>query len=401
MTLVARENVEAAARGTASSRLDLTAWERFEGLGRWFLSGPAWRWGGVLALAVVAMAFVAGQVVRRERSEALRGALPLAMVALLGLAGITLLPMHASEWQYFQPRFNPLVVLPWLPFLPLERLRAWAYRGALLALAAWAFASNAWVASHHLAIARDHREAYAGLEQAAPSPGRSLFPILARFDLARDHQMKRDEPVPHATHLDNLGLLYAVARGAVAPYGFNSMPNVHLATRRPSRPRRAPTPNYGGVFAPNAPIDDRRHVLARLASYTPDYDDVLFYGDPSDAASLLAHGFVTELRSGGFFLASFRGCPASLHVSGAAATGTVHLTFPGAYRIVDSQPLPSQLPATLSLPRASCLGVRVLVEATDDAGHPVSCREAIERPNELRTVADTNGERTLTCTLTP
>jgi hypothetical protein len=43
--------------------------------------------------------------------------------------------------------------------------------------------------------------------------------------------------------------------------------------------------------------------------------------------------------------------------------------------------------------------VRVLVEATDVAGQPVSCREAAERSNELRTVADTNGGRVASCHL--
>jgi hypothetical protein len=399
VTLVARENVEAAARGAASSRLDLTALERVEGLGRWFLSGPSWRWGGAFVLAVVALGFVARDLVGQDRSHKLRRALPLVTVVLLGFAGVALLPMHAAEWQYFQPRFNPLVVLPWLPLLPLERLHGKTHRGASIGLAAWAFASNAWVAHYHLGIVREYREAYAGLEQRAPAPGRSLIPIIARPELAREHQVDRSPPVPHATHLNNLGLLYAIARGAVAPYGFTSMPNVHLVTRRPSRQRKAPIPSYGGVFAPGTSSDDRRHLLARLATYAAAYDDVLFYGTEADADAFLAHGFVTEHRSGGFFLASFRGCPATLEITGDAREGTIHLAFPGSLRIVASQPLPSRLPATIALPRASCLGVRVLVEATDVAGQPVSCREAAERPNELRTVADTNGGRVASCHL--
>jgi hypothetical protein len=399
VTLMAQANLEEhAARAGSAELVDLSWPQRLEGFGRWFLSGPSWRSAGVLACAGAsalatlagALGWAKGRLGRSpsarsspESSSSPRRVLPLLAVVAVGALGVALLPMHSNHWQYFQPRFIPLVVLPWLPLLPLERLLDRRRALATVLFTGWAMASNGWVADHHLDLARVHEAAFSGLGRSNAEPGRTLLPIVARHEIDLSFQRRRDAPVPSVSYFSNLGLLYAIDREARSPYGFASLPNVHLVTTRPDVLRRTPLRDYGAAFAEGGDADHRRSELARLAAYSLGYDDVLFYGAAEDADAFLAHGFDVETRAGGFFVASFRGCPATILLSGPATSGAIHLAFPRATRIFSSLPLPAELPATVNVERTSCEGLRVLVEAKGPDGAPLQCVGASEREGDL------------------
>jgi hypothetical protein len=402
VTLLAQSNLEEhAAQLGSAGRLDLGASERLEGLGRWFLCGPAWRSAGVLASAAAGALLLVRGLVRRSVVEPKRIA-PLLAVVAVGALGVALLPMHSDHWQYFQPRFIPLVVIPWLPLLPLERLAERGRAVATVVLTCWAVASNSWLAYHHLELAREHEAAFSTLGRAHAEPGRTLLPIVARYEIDLAYQRRRDGSVPSVSYFSNLGHFYAIDRTARAPYGFASLPNVHLVTTRPEVVRKTPLRDYGAAFVDGGDPERRRTEIARLAAYGLGYDDVLFYGSESDADAFLAHGYEVETRDRGFFIGSFRGCPASIVFSGPApAVGAVHLGFPAATRIFASLPLPTELPARLEVERASCEGLRVLVDAATADGTSLVCRGGSTREGDLAFVDGLGPGALVRCELVP
>ncbi len=386
VTLLAQVNVEdAAAKAPAQAGLDLSFVERLEGFGRWFLPGPAGRSAFVLVLATVGLLATFLKLAtgpRDRRVGALLG------VSLIGLLGVALTPMHSQFWQYFQPRFTPIAVLALIPLVPLERLPAKLHASAAVLFALFAAASNGWVAHHYLEHAASEAPLYAALGQSKAAPGRTLLPVIARVEISGEYQRRRDPSTPSAAYIMNVGHLYAIDRSAITPYGFDSMPNVHLVTRRPDRPApNTPVRDYGTYFAQGADDEVRARELARLASFAPGFDDFLFYGEERDVVALLAHGFAVEWRDRGLLIASFTGCTARIALSGTPARGELHVGFLGADRFGRVVPLPETIPATLALERSSCAGLRAVVDAKTEAGEPVRCKPARNHEPSIFTVA--------------
>lgn len=399
VTLLAQANLEEAVlRMPNSTPLDLDVSQRLEGFGRWFLAGPLFRSACVIAAAIVGLAATFWTLVRGPRDR--RIAVLLA-VSAVGWLGVMLTPMHSGLWQFFQPRFTPIAVLALLPLAPLERVGARARAFAIAAFALFAFASNGWVAHHHREHAAREEALYAALGRTSPEPGRRLLPIVARVELAREFQRRRDLEVPAVGYVINVGQLYALDRAAVTPYGFDSLPNIHLVTRRDGgRSAATPVRDYGDRFAPDADDRERARELARLASFGPGYDDVLFYGEERDLDAFVAHGFDVQWRERGFFLGSFRGCAATVTLRGVSAAGSLHVGFRGSRRFGVVLPIPEALPATVPVDRASCVGLRAVVDARTASGEAVRCKPL--RPPSFQdevAIETAAGERDLVCEL--
>ncbi len=398
VTLLAQANLEdAAIRAPTASPLDLSFAERLEGFGRWFLAGPIARSAFVLGVAAVGLLATIAGLLRGPRDRRVGALLA---ISLVGFLGVLLAPMHSGLWQYFQPRFTPIAVLALVPLVPLERLgpRAWTF--AVGAFTLFAVASNGWVAHHHHDHAEREAALYAALGHAAPAPGRRLLPIVARVELTRDFQRRRDLEVPSAGYVMNAGHLFAIDRRAVTPYGFDSLPNVHLATTRQGVLWSAtPVRDYGGRFAPDADETERAREIARLASFAPGYDDVLFYGEPRDVDAFVSHGFEVERRDRGLLIASFRGCPATVTLRGLHVQGALHVGFRGADRFGLAIPLRDARPAVIPIERASCVGLRAVLDAKDASGAAARCKPLRSEPDPqgVAAIETADGERDLVC----
>lgn len=360
--------------GEPSLYLGLGLGERLESFGRWFLSGPAFRPLGVALVAAAAAIATAAAAARGRFDRRATGLVAVAAVALV-LALTT--PMHASRWQYFQPRFAHLAVLALVPLFPFERLPAAARRLAVLALFAHAVASNAWVAREHARFFEEHGAAFAHLADAPSSPGRTLLPVVALPEIGQRWQRDRSRAIPSASFLTNLGELYGVARTALTPYTFSALRYVHLVESVGSSMPRVPSRGYGDVFLPGADPKVRSAELGRLASYGLVYDDVLFYGAEDDARELLAFGFAPEARAPGFAIARFVGCARTVVVSGAPPAGEagVQVAFGESGRIAVAVVVPGTWPTVVDVPRGPCGRMGVRLGASDAAG-PLRCRGA-------------------------
>lgn len=393
VTLVAQMNVEDAALKAPQSTLDLSVTERLEGFGRWFLAGPLARSAFVIALGMVGLLASARMCLVGPRD---RRVAALLTVCLVGLLGVALMPMHSSTWQFFQPRFTPLVVLPLVPLVPLERLSRLPRAGATILFAFFATTSNGWVAYHHLEHSARESALYAALGQTRTAPRRTLLPVVARVEISGEYQRRRDPNVPSAAYIMNVGQLFAIDRGAITPYGFDTMPNVHLVTRRADQPFPiTPVRDYGTYFEQGANDEIRAQELTRLASFAPYFDDFLYYGEERDIAALLRHGFEVEWHQQGLLIASFTGCTSHITLRGTQAHGLLHLGFLGADRFDRTLPLPEVLPVTLTLERSSCVGVRAVVEAQTDSGQPVRCKPALNDLPSVFAIAIESREQSL------
>lgn len=369
VTLIANDALSD--QGPQGAPLGLTAAERLESLTRWFLSGPLIRSAPAIALGAVGLtaAFATALDALRRRGPWDTRALALAGPITLGAAGTALVPMHAANWEYMQPRFVPLLVLSAAALVPLERLVGRARAASLALLTVYAASSNLWVADAHARIIARDAALYRALGATHPAPGRTLLPIIATPEILKRYQADRSRPIPNASFLFNVGQLFAVDREAVAPYSFTLLPRVHLAISKNVLLTRVPRRDYGELFTPAAdPVRTEREV-ARLASYGTMFDDVLFYGPEKDAARMLAHGYVSEYRDEGLFIGHFVGCPGRVELRGPSdARGVVHVSWVGADRVVESIPFEAQLPRSVTVERGSCLGLTAIVAASNEAG---------------------------------
>jgi hypothetical protein len=295
------------------------------------------------------------------------------------LAAAAFLPVNLPNWQYFSMRFSPMGVVLLGVLLPLERLTsARARAGARLAFAAYAFAAVAWAGWYNRALAAGAADALAGLD----APVRRHGPRLDVVTTIRPMSLPLAErPIPYLIPFWNLGPLYAVAQGGVPPRLFASLAMLHHLERRPA----VPYPEHPLYF----PAEDlasparrgdsayRSEVITQTLMFAADYEDVIFYGEPSDVPQLRARGFELDFERGGLAIARFVGCPLTVSVEPAPtedgpkrveahwspfAPPVVSVILPRA-----AQPAP----ATVEIPRSPCgeVWVRVLYD-TDGNGVP-------------------------------
>jgi hypothetical protein len=68
----------------------------------------------------------------------------------------------------------------------------------------------------------------------------------------------------------------------------------------------------------NPSFDPTRRValLNYVASYAPEFEDILLLGDPSDTTAILQRGFDVDWAKGRFAIARFRGCPLRVVIAG-------------------------------------------------------------------------------------
>lgn len=402
VTLIANDALSD--QGPQGTPLALTAAERLESLTRWFLSGPLIRSAPALVLGLMglAAALATAMAALRRRGPWDTRALALAGPITLGAAGTALVPMHAANWEYMQPRFVPLLVLSAAALFPLERLAGRARAAAIALLTIYATSSNLWVADAHARIIARDATLYRALGATHPAPGRTLLPIIATPEILKPYQADRSRPIPNASFLFNVGQLFAVDRDAVAPYSFTLLPRVHLAISKNVLLTRVPRRDYGALFTPAADPARTEREVARLASYGTMFDDVLFYGPEKDAAQMVAHGYESEYRDEGLFIGHFVGCPGRVELHGPSdASGVVLVSWIGAERVVEAIPFEAPLPRSIPVERGSCLGLTALVNASSaggslacaggdadglvsapDAGSPVVCDlvPAVQRP---------------------
>lgn len=334
---------------------DFTLAERITSFHRFFLSGPWWRSVPPVLLAGLGLGWVVFSLVQRPRQPRV---VALLVVAMVGMGGWLFAPMNSRSWEYVQPRFLPVLVLMGALFFPVERLSTRWRNVFASGIVGWALATNLWVVGLHRDFFRENHDAYAALGRPS-SPGRTLLPILALPELEaapRDYDI---QPVPHALFLLNLGQLYGIDRHAIVPYSFSLLPSMHLILSQSSQDRRVPSRDYAGNFRENTDPKVRYSELVRLASYAPQYDDVLFLGALRDAEELMALGLHPEFREGRLLLGQWRGCSVRVRVEGARTGDGLSVGWRGAFRQVQWVSINKPGISEWLLERQSCQGIWV------------------------------------------
>ena len=294
-----------------------TGW-RSERAGFWtlagcFVSGPAWRaWPlTLLALASPVVAFAARRAALRAEDRALLAAGGLLLGAALAL------PLDLRAWDFFSVRFAPMAACTLLLALPFERLSPMRLRrAAAAALVGYAFAASAWAFAHHRELAARGEAALAGLDAPLSRSGPRL-PIVLDPYLGRAVN-DREAVVPYAVPLLNLGQLYAVAHGGLAPHSFVVNPYLHRVVLRDGARKaypRVPDRLYAAELAQSRHAGDdalRSAITNYVGAHGTGYQDVILWGRPEDADRLLRLGFHADWRRGGLLIARFEGCPLEL-----------------------------------------------------------------------------------------
>lgn len=393
-SLVANDALATAlARGVSSGvRVDLPLRELVENFRLCFLFGPAWRAYPPIALALGGIALALVRFARRETSKGEQIVLLLA-VGMGALAFLT--PWHGAGWQYFSPRFIPLAILLGSTLVPAESLGDRARAAMVSALLVFGAASNAWAAAQNRAFAARHADALAGFGLAAPK-GRTLLPLVALPETVKDEERDRRLTIPYAVPMLNWGALYAVDRDAPSPYAFSFLPFVHVIRGKPRPGVHLPKRDYGYFFRPETPPADRRGELARIASFGTDYDDVVFVGEPEDAARFERFGYRTELLHGGLFLGHFVGCRARFETDGPlAGEADVSMGWDPTYRVAWRTTAPAGAAVAIDLPRVSCDGFWVRL-----GSETATCKGA-DAEGRVHATVDRDGLTTLRCELAP
>jgi hypothetical protein len=279
-------------------------------LGSCFFAGPAWRaWPATLLAAAAPFGWLA----LRRRPRATPEDCALVVVGAVLLLGAALLPLHLPAWDFFSVRLLPLAVAGLLLSWPFEALAARPRRALGAALAGFAAASALWPLAYNRELAARAAPALAGLDAPLRRDGPRL-PIVLDPYLGRPLDDSRAR-VPYAVPLLNLGQLYAMAQGGIAPFTFAHSRALHAVVWRPEARRSFPPVvdrRYAIDLAKPAFRDDaglRAAVTTYLAGIGTHYQDVILWGRPEDAERLERLGFVAEVHRGGLLIARFRGCP--------------------------------------------------------------------------------------------
>lgn len=281
-----------------------------------FVSGPLWR-SLTLPLCALSAAIVAvlGKAWRIDRTS---GAL-LSLGLLFALVA-TQAPTHLTGWQFFSMRFSPLACMFWLLLLPVERWPSWARRLGWALLVGFAAVSNLWALRYNLQLRQESADILSGLEAPIRRHGPRL-PLLIE-PRAGEPQDKFSRTIPFATANWNLGSIYAVEQGGVPAWTFAEWEKLdRVLWRWPEQQGlRPPRPERGFEWALSEPNvlsvqGARKAAVARLLSYAPFYEDVIFYGRPEEVDWLRERHFVIDYQRGGLAIARFHACPATVTFS--------------------------------------------------------------------------------------
>lgn len=356
--------------------------ERWMGLSWFYTSGPWYRAYPPVAAAALALGLAIVRINERTLRPRERALLAVGLVYLaLGL----LVDRHGTGWKNFSPRFVPVALAMLVTLLPLEALRGRAIQLTQLTLAIVFATSTGWAIDYHLRLRAESEPWLTALE--VPAAGtRTLLPLVTRTILRGSIDQRRDFEVPFARPHVATGSAYAMARNAVAPYGFTHFPHLHLV-EGPSSP---PKPGLGFQDTLQRWDPAARHrELTRLAIYAARYDEVLLIGTADQVELFEGRGFEPMVKSDTLFLGSFRGCPTKLTVTGPNPPPEMVVVVgwePWPRSAWDTTWQPARLPAQRELPMSACgpLWIRVAV-----AGGHLRCANE-DAQKRLLTTGGTN-----------
>jgi hypothetical protein len=246
--------------------------------------------------------------------------LALAATSLLLFACALLSPINLLSWQFFSPRPMPLAVMLGILTLPLERFGRFTKLIFVVWLIWFTAGSLRWTEDHNRKLDAAAKPALAGLQASLHRSGPRL-PLIAD-PIGLPGPVDAEAEVPFAQPLMNIGLLYAVAQGGMAPYFFANIPQGHpfvfkggLETLFPPVPAR----DFWRILRdPSTPPDSpqKQAVRSALAAFGAAYEDVILFGSPADVEGVERRGYVADVKQGGLFIGRFTGCPMRLSVTG-------------------------------------------------------------------------------------
>lgn len=295
----------------ATTASDFGPLDRVALLAETFVSGPWWRGGAPVLLAIGGLAWTA----RSWRdAPALERGLAVAGAILLVLA--VAVPFDITGWEYLGPRFIPLGVSLGILLVPIERLGR--PRWAMASVALWSLAAVAWAGWFHRALYRRCEIALSGLDAPVTRSGPRLG---VTFDLTAglpSHDRWRQADVPFIKPLLNLGQLYAASQGGVPSWLFTSRPELHpIAFSDEGRRSYPPVHDAVAITDPEVLGDPARRgeLVAFLAALGSHFEDVVLSATPADVDGLAARGYALDHRREGFALARFVGCPMTVSLA--------------------------------------------------------------------------------------
>jgi hypothetical protein len=262
---------------------------------------------------------------RSRRARPLDVALAVTSLGLFALALSS--PINLFGWQFFAPRPMPLAVMLGVLTLPLERFGRFTKLIFVVWLIWFTAGSLQWTEEHNRKLDTAAKPALAGLQADLHRSGPRLPLIADPIGLAGP--IDAEAEVPFAQPLLNVGLLYAVAQGGMAPYFFANVPQGHpfvfkgsLESIFPPVPAR----DFWRILRdPSTPPDapQKQAVRSAMAAFGAAYEDVILFGSPADVEGVERRGYVADVKQGGLFIGRFTGCPLRLSVTGMAAGSKV------------------------------------------------------------------------------
>lgn len=277
-------------------------------------------------------------------------------------------------------RFIPNAIVFLALLAPVHLIvRPTPHRLMATALVLFSFASLGWGFAHHLVLARDHADLWAGV--AAPIHREHARLPLVLEPPPGEPADEWDRGVPFVSTSLHMATLYAIEQGGVPAYLFAGVGAIHALSYRPQpdgipMPERPARGYEWGLWSPAARADPtmRERALAHMLGYAPAYDDVMLWGTEADRAILRGRGFAVDFERGGVTIAHFVGCPARVRIVPPASGLPPTLLLAGWWP--DSRPTFSSTLAArassesfdLPLPQSPCgaVWIRVLFDMNGD-----------------------------------
>ena len=262
---------------------------------------------------------------RSRRARALDVAFAATSLLLFALALSS--PINLLSWQFFAPRPMPLAVLLGILTLPLERFGRFTKLIFVVWLIWFTAGSLRWTEDHNRKLDAAAKPALAGLQARLHRSGPRL-PLIAD-PMGLPGPVDAEAGVPFAQPLINVGLLYAVAQGGMAPYFFANIPQGHpFVFKGPLESLFPPVParDFWRILRdPSTPPDSpqKQAVRSAMAAFGAAYEDVILFGSPADVEGVERRGYVADVKQGGLFIGRFTGCPMRLSVTGMVAGSKV------------------------------------------------------------------------------
>lgn len=298
--------------------------DRFFLLARTFTPGTTDR-ELIPLFAALAGIVVTALDLRDRRARPLDVALAATSVLLFALALAS--PINLLSWQFFAPRPMPLAVLLGLLTIPLERFG----RFTKLIFVSWLLwftaGSLQWTEEHNRRLDAVANPALAGLHTPLKRSGPRL-PLIVD-PVGQPGPIDAEAEVPFAQPLLNVGLLYVVAQGGMAPYFFANIPQGHpyvfKAPLDQLFPAVPPREFWRMLRDPSTPPDSpqKQAIRSAIASFGAGFEDVVLFGGAADVESLERRGYRADVKQGGLFVGRFEGCPLRLRVEGEGAVEAI------------------------------------------------------------------------------